>query len=70
MCDGIGGKIEGEVGVAFVDVDVFDVEEEQCGPEEVDPLGCQEEKTEGDGRGEFFCAEADAEVTENHMIGF
>ena len=61
--DGVGRELEGKVGVAFVDVDVFDVEEQEDGPEKVDPLGCHEEKTEGKGGCEFFCAEADAEMT-------
>jgi len=68
--DGIGGEVEGEVGIGLVDVDVFDVEEEERGPEEVDPLGCEEEEAEGEFWGEFFCAEADAEMTEDHEIGF
>jgi len=68
--NGIGGELEGEMGVAFVDIDVLDIEEEQDGPEEVDPLGGHEQKAERYGGSEFFCAEADAEMTENHAIGF
>jgi len=70
VCNGVGGELEGKVGITFVDVDVFDVEEEHHGPDEVDPLGCHEQEAERYGGSEFFCAEADAEMTENHVIGF